>query len=469
MLHKLHIVMVLSVAIVFAAGEPALSLAQNVRSVVGVDSFVSTTDNLDATAVADAAVSGTIEIQSESQRLSFGADFVDRESMIGSPARRELHTLFATVKFGSLQRLAIAQSQASESAALAVAVTVGRFRVPGGFWMIADGGMLQIGDSTRQSLSLSAGSRAFSNARRDLHLNSAPVVLPLLAGSAQIRRDRVSALVSYIFTQDQLELPVTGGASIVRTPDQYIDGTLSANAAASKLFFDGGFSIGTRYLVAPESPDAVRSSFALASQTGYGGATLKLPEWRFGLAVTASRSKVNRASADAAPGYEALGGSFIDQSARIGWHANQWSVDTRYRTRWRPELDLGHRGTLDVRWSSRPWELAAGVGYAKQPARMDVALPGSKSVLARASAGFRTSSLQTSVGAVAQSDLSDRQVVDSPDNVDTALNLFTLQNKNYVFGKLYWQRADWLLGADVEATPTFDHLRAFVQIIWGHG
>jgi hypothetical protein len=437
--------------------------AQEVRSVIGMDSFVSSTKNLMSAAVADIAISGVVDAKSADQRVSLQADFVDRESMIGSPARRELHTLFVSWRLSGQPGLV------PSDAALPAAVTLGRFRVPGGFWLIADGAMLEIGRVDQQSLAVTVGTRAFSNARSELHLRRHPVFVPLLAGSAQLRRQRFGAILSYVYSRDQVELPVTGGSVIVRTPDQYIDGLFNATAMTNRIFIDGGLSIGTRYIIDPETPDAVRGSLAFGSQTAYGSASLKLENWRFSLALTGSRSKLNRSSEMAPPGFAALSGSFVDQSARVGWRSRKLSVTTRYRTRWRPALNTGHRATVDLKWQEHALEFTGGVGYAKLPARTDVALPGSKTVLARLSAGFRTDSMQAAIGAVAQSELGDRTVVDSPEDVDTSLNLFTLQNKNYVFGRLFWQRDRWLLSADIEATPAFDHARAFVQVTWGHG
>jgi hypothetical protein len=426
--------------------------ADELHTVVGIDSFVASNKGLVATPVADVAVSGKVDFRDDAKHLAAGLDVVDRESLIGSPARRELHTLFVTWR-----------------ASKQLAISIGRVRAPGGFWLFADGVSIQVGDPKRMAVTAIAGTRAFSNARNELDLTAHPALLPLLSVGGNLRSDRLSANLSYTFTRDLLVPLETDKVASIRVPDQFIDGGVTLSAWHDKILVDAGLSIGTRYIIDPTSPDAVRDTLPFSSQTVYGGATWKQAPWRATLATTATRSKLDRSTVMVPEGFDALSGSYVDQSARLGWHRNAWSIDGRYRFRWRPDLAVSHRITADVRWLHNHVELAGNVGYVRMPSQPDVYLFGSNALIAKASAGVRRTSLQAALGFAVQSDLTDRTVVASPEEVDTALNLFTLQNRNYLFARGYYSRGSWLVGAEVEATPNVDHVRAFVQLLWGHG
>jgi hypothetical protein len=102
---------------VLAAAAPA---SADVRGLVAADGYVATTPGIATDDAADVAWSAHLEWR-ETERAAV-LDWVERESLIGGTPRRELHELsYVDRSFDHL------------------AITVGRFRVPGGFWLIADG------------------------------------------------------------------------------------------------------------------------------------------------------------------------------------------------------------------------------------------------------------------------------------------------------------------------------------------
>ena len=85
------------------------------------------------------------------------------------------------------------------------AITLGRFRVPGGFWLIADGGALSVRRGALE-LAVYGGARSFTNGRVETLLTSSPHYLPLV-GAAITRRGDVQATLAYTYTRDRLVLP----------------------------------------------------------------------------------------------------------------------------------------------------------------------------------------------------------------------------------------------------------------------
>lgn len=206
---------VIAIAIAASAGRARAEI----RALVAADGYVAATRG-EPTDAADLAWSAHIEWRHPARAAVI--DWVERESLIDGAPRRELHELSYVDR--SIDHLAI---------------TVGRFRVPGGFWLIADGGGLAIRRGALE-LGVFGGSRSFTNDRTETVLTTSPHPLPL-AGAALTVRGDVQAALSYTYTADRIEL-VPGGATRT-TPEQFIDAELVA-PIGERVLVTGGATAG---------------------------------------------------------------------------------------------------------------------------------------------------------------------------------------------------------------------------------
>src|SRR5262249_45608976 len=139
------------------------SAAGDVRVLIAADSYLATTPSLSTDDAADVAWSAHLEARDPDRGL--GIDWVERESLLGGAPRRERHELPYV-----------------ERGIPGIGLTLGRFRVPGGFWLIADGAGLAA-RAGALSAGVFGGSRSFTNGRTDTLLTASPHPLPL-AGAA---------------------------------------------------------------------------------------------------------------------------------------------------------------------------------------------------------------------------------------------------------------------------------------------
>ncbi|TMQ04746.1 MAG: hypothetical protein E6J90_50665, partial [Deltaproteobacteria bacterium] len=161
-----------AIAAIAASATPARG---DVRALIAADGYVATTSGVTGDAAADIAWSAHLEAHGTERDAVL--DWVERESLIGGTPRRELHEL-------SYVDRSIAGAE----------LTLGRFRVPGGFWLIADGAGVAL-RSGNLAAGVFGGSRSFTNGRSETLLTGSPHPLPLV-GATLTARGAVQATVS---------------------------------------------------------------------------------------------------------------------------------------------------------------------------------------------------------------------------------------------------------------------------------
>lgn len=425
-----------------------------VRALIAADSFVSR--SADATEAADVAWS----VHGEWREVERGVvvDWVARASMIGGAARRELHEL-AYVERG----------------VRGLELTVGRFRVPGGFWLIADGGQLAVKRGAWRVGGF-GGSRAFTNGRAETLLTRTPRPLPLVGATASYRGE-AQATLSYAYTADRVVLYRGAGmSSTTRVPEQLVDAEWVAPIGERGTLVVGG-NAGSRYLVrypssaAQLTADPAFADAWLRSHAAYAMLDQKLGDWRVAVTAAALRTKLGQVdgvvTADTGEGEvakpAAYDGSFVDGAARVEGRLAAWRVDARYRLRVRGDGGRTQRVELAATWRHGDYELAARGGLDVHAD--DARAPGFAShttALYRASAGRRTARTELAIGAAATAALGDELASPGDDVGDRAP--YTLEARSYGFVHAFATHAGWFGGVDGELDLHGNGVRALVQI-----
>jgi hypothetical protein len=435
-------------AALVAAVAPATAAA-DVRGLVAADSYLATTPSVTTDDAADVAWSAHLEWRGAERGGVF--DWVERESLIGGVPRRELHELSYIDR--SIDHLAI---------------TLGRFRVPGGFWLIADGGALAARWRTLE-LGVFGGSRSFTNGRAETLLTSSPRPLPL-AGAALTTRGDVRAALSYTYTKDRVDLYRGDGTVASSTqPEQFVDAELLATLGEHG-FVTGGATAGSRYLVSyPSSAGRIADDPQLenvwfGSQALYALVDWRLGAWRLDASAAAMRTKLGQA--DDTMALAALAGSFVEGTLRASWRRGRtWRVDARYRARAWADRRHAHRvqafgewrrGALDV-------QLGAGLDVHRNPGDVP-GLVDSRTLLYRASIGRKTSTSELALGAAAVAAIGDEVSASPGDEPGDQRAPYTLEARSYGFVRAFLTRGGCFGGADAELDLRGNGVRALVQI-----
>jgi hypothetical protein len=244
--------------------------------------------------------------------------------------------------------------------------TVGRFPLPGGYWLIADGG--QVGTRLGPlSISGYGGLRAFTGGRDDATFNG--VILPLAGAQVAIDHEIVHGSLSFTWARDRVALergytPSSGAFS----PDGTTDGTpLVSSSDQDQLFLDaqlvvlphptlflaGGASLATRYQVTylsgPPGTNWVAAPTVDAKPLSAFMA-YALVEWRplkrlrLSYAFDFDRVQLVTPVLPLDNTLTAAGGSFEDHTLKAS--ARVWRtlrLEARYRLRFRENTDVIHR------------------------------------------------------------------------------------------------------------------------------
>jgi len=435
------------IAAALAAGAPAAARA-DVRGLVAADAYLATTPSVTTGDAADVAWSAHLDWRGEDRGAVL--DWVQRESLIGGKARRELHELSYVDR--SLDHLAL---------------TVGRFRVPGGFWLIADGGAVAARWS-KLELGVFGGSRSFTNGRTETLLTSSPHLLPL-AGAALTTRGDVQAALSYTYTADRVDLYRGDGTVASSTqPEQFVDAELLASIG-DRVLVTGGATAGSRYLVTyPATAGRIADDPQLenvwfGAQSVYALVDWRLGAWRLDASAAAMRTKLGQA--DEAMALAALSGSFVEGTLRATWRRERaWRVDARYRARAWGDRRQAHRAQIAAEWrrGALDVQLGAGLDIHRNPGDAP-GLVDSRTLLYRASVGRKTSTSELAVGVAAVAALGD-ELSATPDGTGDQRAPYTLAARSYGFVRAFLTRGAWFGGADGELDVHGDGVRALVQI-----
>lgn len=445
---ELRRLLVLLVLTVLSSGRTALA---DTTSLFALDSYLATDSSDHDVAVADVAWSAHLEWRSRRRDATF--DFVERESLIGGPGRRELHELVVVDR--SFEPWSI---------------TLGRFRVPGGFWLIADGGGLSV---RRDALELAVygGARSFTNGRVETLLTRSPHFLPLV-GAAITHRGDVQARLAYTYTRDRVVLPGAGTVMPSTQPEQFLDAEVLAQVG-ERISVTSGATMGTRYLVsypttaAQLADDPRLETMWFGSQAAYLVVDVRAAAWRFGGAIAALRTKLGQLTET--PAAAAITGSFVEASARATWRRDRsWRVVLRYRARVWADTRSAHRAHAAATWR-------AGVLDVQLAAGIDVhagATPGSgyvdrTTVLYRASVGRKTATSEVATGVAASSQIGDELTAGPGDDSGDTRAPYTLEARSYGFVRAFVTNGPWFGGVDVEVDLHGNGIRALLQAGWG--
>lgn len=436
-----------AVAAVLLVAAPAPARA-DVRILVAADSYLAETRDADTTA--DTALSAHVEARTSDRDLIF--DAVDRESLVNGAPRRELHELAYL-----------------ERAIPHLELTLGRFRVPGGFWLIADGAGAAI-KSGPFTAGLYGGNRSFTNGRSDTLLTAHPAPLPL-AGAAVTYRGDLQAALSYTYTADRVTLPRGANtSSTTRTPEQFLDGELATPLGANG-FLTVGANAGSRYLVTYPSASMITADPTLenvwfGSQAAYAMLDWKLGDWRLDATTAALRTKLGQVDD---PALAAMTGSFLEGTARATWRPSRsLRLDGRYRLRLWGDGGTAHRAQLDAEWRHDTLDLQARVGLDVHADRNpSPGLVDSRSLFYQASIGRKTATTELTLGAAAVSSLGDELALSPGDDAHDQRAPYTLEARSYAFVRAFFTHDTWFGGLDTELDLHGEGVRALLQIGFG--
>lgn len=422
--------------------------AGDVRVLIAADSYLATTPSLSTDSAADVAWSAHLEARDPDRALVI--DWVERESLIGGAPRRELHELSYV-----------------ERGIPGVELTLGRFRVPGGFWLIADGAGLA---ARAGALTVGAfgGSRSFTNGRTETLLTASPHPLPL-AGAAISWRGDLQAAASYTYTADRVALYRGDGTMATsRQPEQFVDAEL-ASGLGEHGFVTLGVTAGSRYLVtfpstgAQAADDPALENVWFGSQSVYALFDERLGAWRLDTTLAALRTKLGATSE---PALAAIDGSFLEGTLRVIWHPDRaLRLDARYRARLREDHGRSQRAELTAEWryGALDAQLHGGIDVHHDPMTAPGFAP-HRTLLYRASLGRKTAGSELAVGVAATAALGDELSSGPGDDPADQRAPYTLEARSYGFVRAFATHGGWFGGLDGEASVRGDGVRALLQI-----
>lgn len=434
------------IAIVVCEAASASRAHAETRALIGVDGYIAAAPG-GPTDAADIAWSAHIE--SRTPQRTAVIDWVQRESLVGGSPRRELHEAYVAARIDD------------------VTLSIGRFRVPGGFWLMADGiAVAQQWTSTLEG-SLFGGLRSFTNSRDETLLTSSPYPLPLLGGALTMRGD-VQAAVSYTYTADRVTLYRGDGmVAASRQPEQFVDAEV-ATAIGETGFVTAGATMGSRYLVTYPSKatriggDPQLDNVWFGSHAVFTRLDWRLGEWRIGGGLATQRSKLGHIASSSA--LAAISGAFTDTTLRATWRRERaWRVDARYRARVWTVHQHAHRPEISLRWRHNTLDVQARLGIDVHRTR--TTMPGfvdSQRLLYRLSVGRTTTSSELALGFAATAAVGDEASID----LDGASNRapYTLEARSFGFVRTFVTHGAWFAGFDGELDVHGGGLRAFVQM-----
>ncbi len=435
-----------------ALASAAYADAADVTALVAADTYVAASPGFEDADAAD--VAWAAHVTWRGQRRGATLDYVQRESLIGGPARRELHELAYTD--GTLAPMTF---------------TLGRYRVPGGYWLFADG--VQIGFALTDSVEVAVygGARSFSNARTEQLLRTDPHVLPLV-GAALTRKGDVQARVSYTLTRDRVEIPRGDGmVAESEQPEQFLDAELFA-LLGDRVQVTAGATMGTRYLVtypsvAAELTDDPRlDTQYFGAQSVFGLADVRVsPEWRIAGGLTAHRTKLGQLTDT--PAAQSITGSFLEASGRATWRrAKTWRLAMRTRARVWADARQAYRVYGQAQFRRGALDLQAAAGADVRVGADEPMYDNRTTFLGRASVGRKTESLELAGGVAAVSAIGDELAATPGDDTGSTRAPYTLEARSYAFGRGFWTHEAWFAGLDIEVDLYGNGARGLLQVGW---
>lgn len=433
-----------------AALATATPARAEVRALIAADTYLATVPGAAVEYAGSAALSAHVEWARERQRAVL--DWVSREDLFGGPARRELHELsYVERRLPGLE------------------LTLGRFRVPGGFWLIVDGAGVAVRRG-RLTAGVVGGSRSFTNGRAETLLTASPAPLPLVGAVATLR-GAWAASVAYVATADRISLyRGQGSLATERVPEQFLDAEL-ARPLGRAGFVTAGVSLGSRYLVTyPTAQADVTAAPTLttrwfAAQSAYAMLDWRLGAWRLGAVASAVRTKLGQV---ADPELASFSGSYGEGTARAQWRPGpKWQLDARYRLRRWADGRRAQRVESTASWRRGPWLAQGRLGLDAH--HSDDEAPGlasTSTLFFRASAGHKTARTEVVAGAAATAALGDELSLAPGIDAGDRRAPYTLEARSFGFVRAFATAGAWFAGFDGEASWRGQGVRALLQLGW---
>lgn len=337
-------------AAALVAAAPGASRAADLHLLGGIDLFGVNQPGTGSPANLDLGFALRADLRRLGKRFDLRLDYRDRESFLAADSslgynskqsRHQLHNLSLRVNdlFGRLD------------------LTVGRFPVGGGFWLINDGGAatLRLGPLSLQAY---GGVRAFTGGRADATFRGH--LLPLYGAGAAVDHPVVRASLFFTRTDDLLEFQ-RGAAEATpasrQTNENFLDAQLLVLPHAD-VMLAGGLTLGSRYLVTYSSQAGHFTDVPTVDSQPIGSLmAYAVGEWRpqkrlrLSYAFDFQRVRLLVPVQPLNNAIAAAGGSFEDHTLKAGvriWRALR--VGARYRLRFRENTDVIHRfeGQVDA-------------------------------------------------------------------------------------------------------------------------
>jgi|GEM_PF-3276261 len=443
--------------------------AYDLRVLAGLDTFLSTGTGFSSLENAELGINARIEAKNIKKLLDVKLDFSGREAFIGNSTMNHLWELKLTLR----------------NLAGRVDLTIGRFRTPGGFWLIADGALLTLKYTPWLSQSAWGGLRSFSTGRRDTWMASSPLALPLAGTSLQVSHHKVTAQVSFTWSRDAVDQPIqgadTGPPRERQISDEYfLDGFVSV-IAHPKVWMSAGASLGTRYDVKldatnPYGPTSL--GVVTLGAVGTYGVIEYRPHKRVRLVYNVQYERVRLIQSqlltlkpDGTP-VQTADGSFVDQSLRIVWLAwRALRLEGTYRPRFRATTDIEHHVLVGVRADDLWKGLGAYVSAGVDLNRFNAGQPNThvhNRVIYNAGLSFTKPWLDLR-GGILFTDGIGSGLLFSASQVSggatpSELNPFILESSRVAYVRVFAMFWKMYAGVDVEENIDAAQLRALVQV-----
>jgi hypothetical protein len=462
--------------VVLVLGASHAAQAEPLELQVGVDSFAANRHDSTALAWAEVGVWSKGEASSEGRAHALRWDWVTRESLVSDVHRRELHELAYT----------------ADALPRGFSLTAGRFRIPGGFWLFADGLHVayQAGPVTA---AVSGGLRSFTNGRTEANLRADPLALPLVAAHLSVTRPTWSGTVTFAHTRDVIELhrgfdPDGGGFDldgetegsdvVARTEhgDQFVDAQASWSPA-DDLYLGLGATVGTRYLTHyPTDPTDLSIDVRVEEQPFASASAYAVADWRITTALRltattgAHRTKLF-APVDDDSVLAPFDGSFLDEGLQLRWRPRPGlQLGSRYRLRLRDGGDT-HRGELAARVAVLSQvELfgSAAVDWHRTTDPQPVGFAPRRSLITRGGVATERDWYSAQLGILYTEALTADAALSTPapGASDGVLPPFGLDNRRALFLRAFGVGRGLFVGLDAELALDFAQYRGLLQMGW---
>lgn len=321
--------------------------AVDLRAVSGLDTLVTT--DFHGVEDAELGINARLDLRDVGKRWDLRLDFQGREGFVGNSTYNNLYELSAKAR----------------DLAGVLDVQLGRFRVPAGFWLIADGAMLTVKYTSWLKQAVFGGVRAFTTGRYNTWMDSSPVALPLVGTTLILSHKYVTGSLGFAWSRDLIRVnyeyddKADQAKFEAHAPDEYfLDGNLTIYPH-EKVFLSAGASFATRYDVQFDATNPYGATTlgvaTLGSFDVYGVAEYR-PIKRLRLSYTFNFERVRLfqstllATDSSGRPLSAADGSFEDHDFRvIGLVWKALRAELNYRLRIRANTDYEHHITVGLR------------------------------------------------------------------------------------------------------------------------